>query len=459
MIKHFHIIFALILVLSCARIETEAPIIYSSNITDLNTGNNFVSDNLVRNYLAAKAQTKTSAETYTLDAYTDSDQDTLMYIVNYGTNAGWQVLSSDIRTPAILAYSNTGRFSLEDGSEGFRLWMATMAQDMKAVRNSRDDELTFTEEEIEANKTFWGQPLRKPFPPEEDIPTGQWYTCTYSYTEVVDSIPHLTVTQWDQNKPYNSNCPTRTDTTSRAAAGCVAISGAQMLYYLHSIYGAPVTMYTDAEHIGNVDDHHFFCSNQSSSIWADMTILSQPASVSSVPESSLIAYIGQCVAMEYGNDGSGAYNSDLVTNVFNAHGYSCSYGSYNETFVKNSLLNNMPLVVGACSQNDRGEKSGHSFIIDGYLRTRIHTETLHYYRTTDGLCVPGYQDYITHSYTTPEITAIKMNWGWWRQWASVPVNDGWFTLTGGWTVQVDGDNYTYQYYRDIIHNFSLSRYQ
>ena len=456
MIKRFHFLSVLILIFSCAKIETVEHISYSADILTRNTDENFVSIDLVKSYLAAQRQTKANAETYTLEAYTDSDHDTLMYVINYGTNSGWRVLSSDMRTPATLAYSNTGRFSFENGSEEFRLWMATMAQDMKAVRNSRNEDLTFTEEEIEANKTFWGQSLRQPSPKPIDEPTGQWYTSSQYITEVVDSIPHLTVTQWDQHKPYNSGCPFRTDTTSRCVAGCVAISGAQMLYYLHSVYGVPTTMYTNAEHIGDVDYHYFVYSNPSSSIWSEMTTLNQPSYISSVPESSLIAYIGYCVSMNYRNDGSGAQTSALATNVFNAHGYSCSYDAYNETYVKNSLLNNMPVVVSAFTSNNRGEKNGHSFIIDGFLRTRIHTITLHYYRTYDGLIMPEYPDYTTHSYSDPEITAIKMNWGWWRQWASVPVNDGWFTLTGGWTVLVDDANYTYQYDRNIIHNFSLS---
>ena len=455
MIKHFHIIFALILVLSCARIETEAPIIYSSNITDQNTGNNFVSDNLVRNYLAAKAQTKTSAETYTLDAYTDSEQDTLMYIVNYGTNAGWQVLSSDIRTPAILAYSNTGRFSLEDGSEGFRLWMATMAQDMKAVRNSRDDELTFTEEEIEANKTFWGQPLRKPFPPEEDIPTGQWYTSSQSVTEVVDSIPHLMSTQWDQGSPYNRYCPLKTDGSGRVPAGCTAIAGAQLLYYLHSLYGLPMTMYSEADCYGYVNGFQVFYYNNTSSVWSQMTTTNQTFSMlEEVPESPMISYIGSLISMDYGDNGSGALISDLVSHVFNPMGYSCSYGTYNESIVKNSLLNEIPVIAGAFSSWIFG--TGHDFVIDGYKITRIHTTTYHYYRTTDGACVPGFTDYYTHSYSDPEITAIKMNWGWWNQWSPYCVNDGWFALTGGWTVQTGNSTSTYEYYKDMVYGFTPS---
>lgn len=156
--------------------------------------------------------------------------------------------------------------------------------------------------------------------------------------------------------------------------------------------------------------------------------------------------------MEYHDSSSTARLDSLVYKVFNPAGYSCSYGSYNEQNVKNMLLENMPVPVLAFRA--RG-LAGHSFLIDGYQRTRIHTETLHYYRTPDGLCVPGYDSYITHSYSSPEITAIKMNWGWWNQWSMIPVNDGWYTLTGGWTALLAGSNVTYEYNRKMITGFSI----
>ena len=67
------------------------------------------------------------------------------------------------------------------------------------------------------------------------------------------------------------------------------------------------------------------------------------------------------------------------------------------------------------------------------------------------------RDYPTHSYSSPEITAIKINWGWWNQWTNPPVNDGWYTLTGSWTVH-NGGTYDYNHYRKMIHGFSIAAY-
>ena len=116
------------------------------------------------------------------------------------------------------------------------------------------------------------------------------------------------------------------------------------------------------------------------------------------------------------------------------------------------------MVVEAYDQLLFGD--GHSFLIDGYKRTRIHTTTHHYYADSEGTIIPGYPDYLTHSYTDPEITSIKMNWGWKSQWHNPYLNDGWYMLTGGWVAnsgsQSDPDMHTYQYYRNIIYNFSLT---
>lgn len=43
---------------------------------------------------------------YTVEVY-KNNSDTLMYIVNYGDGDGWRVLSGDMRTPAVIAKSDS----------------------------------------------------------------------------------------------------------------------------------------------------------------------------------------------------------------------------------------------------------------------------------------------------------------------------------------------------------------
>ena len=231
-----------------------------------------------------------------------------------------------------------------------------------------------------------------------------------------------------------------------------------MIYYLHSKYGIPVNMVSVGYCVGNINNYeqHFDCAI--STIWSQMGTLSEPAlnPLAPVPESLLIGFVCNLARVNYGNDGSWTWDGVLDNRVFNVLGYDCSYDSYNETYVINSLLNGDPVVVEA--KYSLLPWTGHTFLIDGYLITRVHTTTLHYYLTTEGFPDPDKPDYYTHSYTNPDITKIKMNWGWWSQWDHpYDVNDGWFALTGGWTVnEGESNEHTYQYYRYIYHNFSVS---
>lgn len=68
------------------------------------------------------------------------------------------------------------------------------------------------------------------------------------------------------------------------------------------------------------------------------------------------------------------------------------------------------------------------------------------------------EEYETYTYSSPQLTSIKINWGWYTQWdENNPVNDGWYSLTGGWTV-IKGDNITfdYNYQKYMTYGFGLA---
>ena len=109
--------------LGCLR---EEPIVVNLKEDSMKESNSFVSEGMVRNLIESKLlNTKASSSSYTLEVFTDSSLDTLMYIVNYGQRQGWQILSADVRVPAILAEGKSGSFSVEGGSPAFRYgWKA-----------------------------------------------------------------------------------------------------------------------------------------------------------------------------------------------------------------------------------------------------------------------------------------------------------------------------------------------
>ena len=52
------------------------------------------------------------------------------------------------------------------------------------------------------------------------------------------------------------------------------------------------------------------------------------------------------------------------------------------------------------------------------------------------------------------MTGIKINWGWWTQWSSHPVNDGWYSLASDWTVTCNSETYSYNHNVSMIYNLT-----
>lgn len=384
--------------------------------------------------------------------YLGRQNDTLMYIVNYGNGDGWVVISTDTRTPAIIAKSDKGRFELEDGNIGLRLWMEGIANDMDIIRHAPDSQLTFTNKEIAAHKNYWADSPRGIVIPGHDDGDegGHWHIWGRIEEEDYDSLTHMTP-RWDQWAPYNKYCPQKSNGNGRVPAGCVAIAGSQMLYFLHEHLGVPQMMYANASLVGN----QVTFSNWSTTAWDSMVSDYNSSSNRPCTEAVLIRYVGNLVGMSYGDGVSMAYTSVLPNNVFSPLGINATYSTYNDLTVKSSLLSGMPVIVGA--QTSSGD-IGHCFVIDGYKRTRTKSTTFYDWVPDWGHLPPGDPAHSSHAeveYSSPHITYIQINWGWWTQW-EYGLNDGWYALTGSWhTVNTSGSATDYDSDKYMITGFTI----
>ena len=167
-------------------------------------------------------------------------------------------------------------------------------------------------------------------------------------------------------------------------------------------------------------------------------------------EALLIAHMGDKVDMTYGNDASSASSYKLYSDAFPYYGYSCYWGTYDQEIVKQNLKNDLPVIARADVYPD---SLGHCFVIDGYKEQRVkYTYYNEFVSSNPDIQAP--EGYFTYSYSSPEITCIKINWGWKSQWnAYMPLNDGWFTLTANWVV-TNGETYSYNHNVSMIYNFT-----
>lgn len=424
-------------------------------------------DNLLKNYVCIEQvrdfankkwpQTKSNGEVdYTVMPYGKIDDTPLLYIVNYGNRQGWQILSSDARTPAVIAEGDNGYFSLEDGSPAVQVWLNCTATDILAVRKASDDELAFTPEEIEANKKVWNNDVIKGFGDDGD--GGYWAVTIVDSEEIVEDLVEHMTPQWDQHPPYNAYCPIKTNNdTERADVGCVAVAASQVLYYLHNKWGIPENMYSYAYCQGVVHNYYRYFNGLNNTVWSQMDTTCHYYGAPADAESILMAYVGQEVEMVYGNSYSYTIPSKIRTHLFNQYNITASHGDYNASYVQANLENRLPVIVVASDQLIPLNGDIHTFVIDGFKKIHYRYTEYHYWVPMDPnqpKGPPAPQPYYTYSDSNSFISGIKINWGWRTQWApDQPVNDGWFSLTAGWTVfDYNKGYYDYNYNIQMIYN-------
>ena len=411
----------------------------------------------------------------------DDKNDTLFYIVNH-PDGGWTMYASDKRVPAVVAESEIGKFDADEAQDIMGPWLSSMEEDMKTAKTSPDSYLSFNAYEIEQNRDFWAAACDietylqkktavtkaeiKPVIPEDG---AYVLASSQSYGEVYDCIDHLTRTRWDQGSPYNMYCPYKSSGNGRSPAGCVAIAGAQMLYYLHYKIGVPVnipdTAYCFGRNNGYYDWGQWYIGTD---VWSKLHNDGDRYSYTTdnygnvVSEASLvapfIANIGNCLLMEYGDDGSGASSEDLP-HTFSLYGVSCQYGEYNlETVIDKLVNDSMPTIVSAYGTKHKKlfrtyYRNGHAFIVDGYKRMRTVTENtyIYVYDPNEELLnpVPNVPEMEETIYSAPYVTYIKMNWGWENQ----SYNNAWFAPTSSWVITMPDNTYTFDYKRKMVYNF------
>ncbi len=256
-----------------------------------------------------------------------------LYVFTSGE--GFVVLPADDAAPALLAFSDTGRFDCTD-NPGLAYWMD--------FYNSQLETLKSRSQTVQANVASAGE-VR---------------------TKRADIAPLLT-TEWNQESPYNELCP-KVD-GRETVTGCVATAMAQaMKFYNYPAHGKGSHSYFWRPG----EEELTFDYENTTFEWDLMTDRydknSSEASRHAVAQ--LMLGCGISVDMHYEPGESGAATMAMGTALIDIFGYSPAlwmpnrsfYGYYEwEDMIYEELSNNHPVLYSGA-----GTAGGHQFICDGY---------------------------------------------------------------------------------------------
>lgn len=273
-----------------------------------------------------------NSSAYQLSYTEQDDTQAYYYVMNVEGEQGFYVLSADDCAPAVLGYSDSGRFSYDEAPSQLKWWLSQYAQAIRAAIQ---------------------------------------HEATPSFDSFVqhEAIAPLITTKWGQSAPYNTLC---TDNGYTAPSGCVATAMAQIMhYYRWPVTGKSARSYVDESSGRKVTIKSTFSEHTYN--WDAM--LDQYSDTSAVESCDAVALLmkdcGVSVDMSYGRYGSGANGYAVVRAMSTYFGYSpnaqnasrCYYTDAQwEQLVLSELEQGRPLLYTGDTMKDEG----HAFICDGY---------------------------------------------------------------------------------------------
>ena len=278
------------------------------------------------------------------------------YVFNVKDGEGFVVIAGDDRVKPILAYSTTGQYDPNDVAEGFAFTLGTFQQEIQYVR---EHNLSATPDIVAEWKSVNAT---------GSLNRGR-------QTRAV--VGPLCQTIWNQNYPYNSQCPEDSEGSGgHVYAGCVATAMAQVMKFYDwpdrgtgSYTYNPQGYSQQTANFGQTDYHFDLMPLEldSTSTEEDYFYIAQ-----------FLHHCGIAVDMQYSGSGSGAYSDDVPYALRNYFRYNCDnhvsndewlgWGGYtNEEWaqmLKDGGLDELiPLYYSGQDDNWQG---GHAFVCDGY---------------------------------------------------------------------------------------------
>lgn len=271
----------------------------------------------------------------TLDA-----QQELYYVFNRGESEGFVIVSGDDRTLPVLGYTDNGEFDYNDLPDNMRWWLDGHEQELLMLSQN---------------------PMAAPAP-DADYP-------------VHAPIAPMLTTKWNQNSPYDQECPE--DEFGNMPVGCVAVAMAQVLYY-HRNRSVNEIQKNIPSYISGLHSYEIEGIEAGAPIdWDNMLdeYNERSTEAQKLAVAQLMHYCGVSVEMDYSNwFMSCAFIGQIPNALQNYFGYSSQtrYASgiaYNweawDNLLYNELAQGRPFIMGGDLALN-GNRNGHAFVCDGY---------------------------------------------------------------------------------------------
>ncbi|MGN0032513.1 MAG: C10 family peptidase [Candidatus Limimorpha sp.] len=267
-----------------------------------------------------------------------------LYIFNCGD--GFVIVSADDCYNPVIAYSDEFPFVTEAMPDNIKCWLGSMNNE---VGYFADNNIEATEE-VAAE---WAD-LRRGVMPAPKTRT---------------SVSPMVHTHWGQGTPYNNMCPSTTTGNGLCPVGCAATAMAQVMkFWEWPKTGNGSHSYNSS--VGGTQSANF---GNTTYDWDNM--IDRATSSSTQAQQDAVAVLsyhcGVSINMGYGNSGSGAYPSDVISALKTYFDYSSGIGSASRNYytltqwvdlLKTEINSGRPILYSGWD-NAGG---GHSFVCDGY---------------------------------------------------------------------------------------------
>ncbi|MDI9871690.1 C10 family peptidase [Flectobacillus roseus] len=287
--------------------------------------------------------------------------ETSFYVVNY-KEGGYILLSSDNRIQPVLAYSESGKFTVDEKRYplGLEFWIDDTKKQIREIRKSnliQSDLCKKAWKEVQKGLSISNQSI------SDKKTLAEPPTQCYDHTDVLTVGPLLS-SSWHQEGGYNDALPYINcyGYSSQVLAGCVPIAMGQVMRYFQ------------------------YPSNYN---WSSMPLNSGTSTtanfINDIHNAIRSMYAGNPI---YNCGSTGVYASANMGSVLKSRfSYSSAdWANYDWNTVKNNLNSSKPVILSG----DNGSE-GHMWVCDGYMQTSF------YYSDCSGSTL---------------IPMFHMNWGW-----------------------------------------------